>query len=166
MSNFIFAGILTILTSTSGVAAAAEEGVHPTTSDAVLVVTVFGPVYVSINAPDDHYVERYKEGAYWLPGITASSTLVRKVIAEARTKAPQGERVQVQTYRYGEDRVWVTRDRPFSGIHHVSVGNGWAWIAGVERPTPAQKVALQAMAYRAAPAMPVPGLPAVGANGN
>jgi hypothetical protein len=66
-------------------------------SDAVLVATPFGPVFVTPSVPAGHYGERYADGAYWLPGVADGTSLVRKVIEAARASRRRGERIQLAT---------------------------------------------------------------------
>jgi hypothetical protein len=127
------------------------EDLPPAESDAVLVATVFGPVLVTPSVPEGHYGERYADGAYWLPGVTDGSSLVRKVIEAARASRRRGERIQLATTLRGGQRVWLSETPPFPGVFRLPAGERFAWIAGVTRPDPQQQVALDAAIRLAAP---------------
>ena len=106
----------------------------PAVSDAVLVETVFGPVFVTPEVPAGHYGERHRGEAYWLPGIDEGTSLVRKVIRSARLKRDDGERVELTRYRVKSRRVFVTEEPPFPGVFWMRAGNRHVWLAGVEKP--------------------------------
>jgi hypothetical protein len=118
----------------------------PAVSDAVLVETVFGPVFVTPEVPAGHYGERYRGEAYWLPGIDEGTSLVRKVIRSARLKRDDGERVELTRYRVKSRRVFVTEEPPFPGVFWMRAGNRHVWLAGVEKPLMADMAALETTA--------------------
>jgi hypothetical protein len=118
----------------------------PAISDAVMVETAFGPVFVTPQLPAGHYGERYHGESYWLPGIDEGTSLVRKVIRSAKLKRDDGERVPLTRYRVKSRRVFVTDAPPFPGVFWMRVGDRHAWLAGVEKPLKADMAALEATA--------------------
>ena len=118
----------------------------PAVSDAVLVETAFGPVFVTPHVPAGHYGERYRGESYWLHGIDEGTSLVRKVIRSARLKRDSGERVELTSYRVKSRRVFVTEEPPFPGVFWMHVGDLHVWLAGVEKPLKADMAALEATA--------------------
>ena len=126
----------------------------PAVSDAVLVETAFGPVFVTPEVPAGHYGERHRGEAYWLPGIDEGTSLVRKVIRSARLKRDDCERVELTRYRVKSRRVFVTEEPPFPGVFWMSVGNRHVWLAGVEKPLKADMAALETTAEQIETAAP------------
>jgi hypothetical protein len=121
--------------------AATDDGAVPL--EAVKVETTFGPVLISAALPADHYVERFDDRAYWLPGVAEGTPLVHKVIQVARDKADSGARVMVRTRAVGERRVFLTDTAPFPGVFALSAGDTRAWLPGVRTPDEAQIAALE-----------------------
>jgi len=115
----------------------------PAVSEAVLVETAFGPVFVTPEVPAGHYGERYRGESYWLPGIDEGTSLVRKVIRSARLKRDDGVRADLTSYRVKSRRVFVTEEPPFPGVFWMRVGARHAWLAGVEKPLKADMAALE-----------------------
>ncbi len=105
---------------------------------AIRVDTPFGAVFLSADAPVGHYAERYGEGYYWLPGQVRGTSLVRKVIRSARRHHRRGEVAgEVRIWRSGE--VFISDADPFPGVYTAKSGVRRAWIAGVTRPSDAQR---------------------------
>jgi hypothetical protein len=118
----------------------------PAVSEAVLVETAFGPVFVTPEAPAGHYGERYRGESYWLPGIDEGTSLVRKVIRSAVLKRADAEPAKLTSYRVKSRRVFVTEEPPFPGVFWMRVGDRHAWLAGVEKPLKADVAALETTA--------------------
>jgi hypothetical protein len=115
--------------------------------EAVRIETPLGPVYRSAQPPQDHYTESFDDGAYWLPGVTEPTSLEHKALRAGRLLRGRGKASPLRVRELRGFRVYTTEGKPSPGIHSLpGAGELWVWIAGVGRPTPEQRTALEAVA--------------------
>jgi hypothetical protein len=106
-------------------------------------------VYATTQPPPGVYAERVKERAYWVPGASEGTADVRAVLASAAASPPvRGTTILVA--EVGSTGVVLTDAPPISGVYVERAGELRAWIAGVDRPSPAQRQALEAAARASA----------------
>jgi hypothetical protein len=112
---------------------------------AVAVKTPWGTALASSDPPPDHYSERWEDGAWWIPGVSEATPLVRKVIRMAQGQAAKhGTPAKLRMRVVDERRVFLSEWSPFPGVYTLAAGGVQAWLPGVIQPDEKQRAALEA----------------------